>query len=106
MKNLIGLTLALALVLSVAPVMAEDSFEGMESLNNAAMALPDPELAKVEGGQIVEICVVCANAAVVTQTNAAIPVQIVGVGVGDTQITSQTNTAIVTQDIHSGAGAL
>ena len=106
MKNLIGLTLALALVLSVAPVMAEDSFEGMESLNNATMALPDSELAKVEGGQIVEVCVVCLNAAVVTQTNLAIPVQVVVLGVGVTQATNQTNTSILTQDINSGAGAL
>ena len=52
MKNLIGLTLALALVLSVAPVMAGESFPGMESLSSAVAALPDADLAKVEGGQL------------------------------------------------------
>ena len=55
MKNLIGLTLALALVLSVAPVMAGESFPGMESLSSAVAALPDADLAKVEGGQLLGV---------------------------------------------------
>ncbi len=108
MKSLIGLTLALALVVSVAPVMAEDSFEGMESLNSAVVALPDAELAKVEGGQnIFEFCVVCVNAATVTQANAALQTQaVIGlVGTTGVQIAQQSNTATVTQDINSGTGA-
>ena len=108
MKSLIGLTLALALVVSVAPVMAEDSFEGMESLNSAVVALPDAELAKVEGGQnIFEFCVGCVNVATVTQLNAAVQTQVVLglLGATGVQIAQQDNTAVVTQDINSGAGA-
>jgi hypothetical protein len=69
MKNLIGLTLALALVLSVAPVMAGESFEGMESLSSAVAALPDADLAKVEGqgADVVQVCVDCTNVAEVEQ---------------------------------------
>jgi hypothetical protein len=69
MKSMIGLTLALALVLSVAPVMAAESFEGMESLNSPVAALPDADLAKVEGqgSDVVQICVDCTNVAEVEQ---------------------------------------
>ena len=69
MKNLIGLTLALALVLSVAPVMAGESFEGMESLSSAVAALPDADLAKVEGQghDVIQVCVDCTNVAEVEQ---------------------------------------
>ena len=107
MKSLIGLTLALALVVSVAPVMAEDSFQGMESLNSAVVALPDAELAKVEGGQnLLEFCVVCVNAATVTQANVALQTQaVIGLVATGVQIADQSNTAVVTQDINSGAGA-
>ena len=86
MKNLIGLTLALALVLSVAPVMAAESFEGMESLSSAVAALPDADLATVEGGQV---------------------------GVGDINIAVDINVAVINQivallqnivDIGGGAG--
>ena len=69
MKNVIGLTLALALVLSVAPVMAGESFEGMESLSSAVAALPDADLAKVEGqgADVIQVCVDCTNVAKVDQ---------------------------------------
>ena len=69
MKNLIGLTLALALVLSVAPVMAGESFEGMDSLSSAVAALPDADLAKVEGqgAEAIQVCVDCTNVAEVEQ---------------------------------------
>ena len=69
MKNVIGLSLALALILSVAPVMAAESFEAMESLSSAVAALPDADLAKVEGqgADVVQACVDCTNVAKVEQ---------------------------------------
>ena len=69
MKNVIGLTLALALVLSVAPVMAGESFEAMESLSSAVAALPDADLARVEGqgAEVIQVCVDCTNVAEVEQ---------------------------------------
>ena len=69
MKNLVGLTLALALVLSVAPVMAGESFEGMDSLSSAVAALPDADLAKIEGqgAEVLQVCIDCTNVAEVEQ---------------------------------------
>ena len=104
MKNLIGLTLALALVLSVAPVMAEDSFEGMESLNSAVAALPDSELAQVEGGQTtVEFCLICVPIATVTQVNLAVTTAVAaGIGNVAAAVTSQENSAAINQPVNSG----
>ena len=66
----IGITLALALF-SVVPVMAEESFKGMQSLSTTVEALSDAELAKVEGGQI-EINLTQINAARQTANATAI----------------------------------
>ena len=65
----IGITLALALV-SVLPVMAEESFKGMQSLSTTVEALSDAELAKVQGGQI-EINLTQINAARQTANSTA-----------------------------------
>ena len=66
----IGITLALALV-SALPVMAEESFKGMQSLSTTVEALSDAELAKVEGGQI-EINLTQINALGQTANSTAI----------------------------------
>ena len=49
--------------------MAGESFEGMESLSSAVAALPDADLAKVEGqgADVIQVCVDCTNVAKVDQ---------------------------------------
>ncbi len=102
MKNLIGLTLALALVVSVAPVMAEDSFVGMESLNSAAVALPDPELAKVEGQGVADNVVgdIGINVATITQLNLVVQLIVDALGSNpgaNVQVSGLSNAGAATQ---------
>ncbi len=86
MKSLIGLTLALALVLSVAPVMAAESFEGMENLSSAVVALPDADLANVQGQGLVGDINVEINVAITTQLNNLFQI---AVNLGDEAIIAQ-----------------
>jgi hypothetical protein len=79
MTRLISAVMAVALLVSVAPVLAGDSFYALSRLPADLTPLDDAQLATVEGGQV-DVCVVCLNIAVVT------PVQVivqVGVVIGD-----------------------
>ncbi len=77
--NTIGITFALAFVFSVVPVMAEESFKGMQSLSSTLEALSDAELAKVEGGQV-EINLTQINANRMTANATAISAALAGDG--------------------------
>ena len=108
----IGITLALALVLSVAPVMAEESFKGMQSLSTTVEALSDAELAKVEGGQI-EINLTQINALKQTANSTAISAALAGEGGTATsddanalslhEAPTLTNTATITATVTPAA---
>jgi len=71
MKKVLGIGTALALLLSVAPVMADDNgtFHALSQITvqtNAAMS--DDQLAAVEGQNV---CVACFNLAIPAQANTA-----------------------------------
>ena len=51
MKRLIGTVMAVALLVSVAPVVAGDSFHALSRLPAGLSPLDDAQLAAVEGGQ-------------------------------------------------------
>ena len=51
MKRLIGAVMAVALLVSVAPVLAGDSFQALSRLPAGLTPLDDAQLAAVEGGQ-------------------------------------------------------
>jgi hypothetical protein len=69
MTRLIGAVMAVALLVSVAPVLAGDSFQALSRLPAGLTPLDDAQLAAVEGGQV-DVCVVCLNIAVV------VPIQV------------------------------
>ena len=87
----IGITFALALF-SVAPVMAEQSFKGMQNLSSTLEVLSDAELAKVEGGQI-DINVTQINAARQTANATALSFARAGDG-GDATSGAATATSL------------
>jgi len=122
MKKFTSIAIAFLLALSVVPAMAADqagsdrepvtfqaldktplAFQAFSKLpameREAITPLTDTELAAIEGS--VDICIVCLNVAVITQTNIntgdAIGVGVGGVGVG---AISQSNSAKVNQDIN------
>ena len=51
MTRLIGTVMAVALLVSVAPALAEDSFQALSRLPAGLSPLDDAQLAVVEGGQ-------------------------------------------------------
>jgi hypothetical protein len=94
MKKYLGLALVVALVVSVVPALAGESFHALSRLpagEQAALTpLPDAQLASIEGtGDDVEVCIVCLNIAVVTQVNVAVGKYI-----------DQVNAAVVVQEIN------
>jgi hypothetical protein len=70
MKRLIGAVMAVALLVSVAPVVAGDSFQALSRLPAGLTQLDDAQLAAVEGG--FDFCFDCTNVANVYQTNSAL----------------------------------
>jgi hypothetical protein len=80
MKRLIGAVMAVALLVSVAPVVAGDSFQALSRLPAGLTPLDDAQLAAVEGGQV-DVCIVCLNIAVVTPIEVGVNIA-VGVGLG------------------------
>ena len=76
----IGITFALAFIFSVVPVMAEESFKGMQNLSITLEALSDAELAKVEGGQELTINLTHINANRMTANATAISAAVAGDG--------------------------
>jgi hypothetical protein len=72
MKRLIGAVMAVALLVSVAPVLASDSFHALSRLPATAQAsltpMDEAQLAAIEGGQITQSN---ASTVMVTQTNTA-----------------------------------
>jgi hypothetical protein len=70
MKRLIGAVMAVALLVSVAPVLAGDSFHALSRLPAGLSPLDDAQLATVEGGYGVDFCVDCTNVAEIEQWQA------------------------------------
>jgi hypothetical protein len=78
MKRLIGAVMAVALLVSVAPVLAGDSFHALSRLPAGLSPLDDAQLATVEGGQDeVDVCVVCLNIAVVVPIQVSVNIAVV-----------------------------
>ena len=125
MKTFTSMVMAFFLVLAVVPAMAADqagsdrepvtapaldqaplTFQALSKLpateREALTPLTDTELAVIEGS--FDVCVVCLNIAIVTQTNIAIPVGVgVGVfgsGIGVGAVGQQVNGAGVEQSIN------
>jgi hypothetical protein len=93
MKRLIGAMMAVALLVSVAPVVAGDSFQALSRLPAGLTPLDDAQLAAVEGGQV-DVCVVCLNIAVITPINVGVNVAVaVGLG-GEVEIAQSGNQSI------------
>ena len=67
MKRLLGAAMVVTLILSVAPVLAGDTFHALSRLP-AAEPLDEAQLATVEGGYG-DNCLLCANAAFISQLN-------------------------------------
>jgi hypothetical protein len=72
MKRLIGAVMAVALLVSVAPVVAGDSFHALGRLPAGLTPLDDAQLAAVEGGRGLDFCVDCTNVADIKQAQAAL----------------------------------
>jgi hypothetical protein len=106
MRKYLGLAMVFALVVSVGPALAGESFHALSQLpaveQTALTPLPDAQLAIIEGtdkdghkkskkhsSDDVEVCIACFNIATVTQVNVA---------VGD--YIDQLNAASVDQEIN------
>ena len=76
MKRLIGVVMAVALLVSVAPVVAGDSFQALSRLPAGLTPLDDAQLAAVEGGQV-DVCFVCVNLANVVQIPIGVNIAVV-----------------------------
>ena len=77
MRKYLGIAAVCALVVSVVPALAGESFHALSRLpagEQAALTpLPDAQLATIEGtGGEVEVCVVCLNIATVHVTTVAV----------------------------------
>jgi len=103
MKRLIGAVMAVALLVSVAPVLAGDSFQALSRLPAGLSQLDDAQLAAVEGGQV-DVCVDCTNVSVIKQENDAVNYSGLAVVIGKDaefeQEIRQSNVAIVYQEIN------
>jgi hypothetical protein len=108
MKRLIGAVMAVALLVSVAPVVAEDSFQALSRLPAGLTPMDDAQLAAVEGGYGFEYCFDCTNVANIYQSNwaqnyfAGTIVSVAGddVRVNVDQDIDQSNEAEVRQEIN------
>ena len=103
MRKLILVGLALALALSVAPAMAADdgppsgtqpaAFQALSKLPTlekvAPIPMTDEQLAAIEGGLDINVCIICLNIAVVTQVNTCTTCAAAG-GVAIVQLNSTT----------------
>jgi hypothetical protein len=86
--------MAVALLVSVAPVVAGDSFQALSRLPAGLSPLDDAQLAAVEGGQdAVEVCVVCLNIAVVTPIQVGVNIAVVVFG-GEVEIEQEVDQSI------------
>jgi hypothetical protein len=92
MKRLIGAVMAVALLVSVAPVLAGDSFQALSRLPAGLTPLDDAQLATVEGGQV-DVCVVCLNIAVVTPIQVGVNIAVVGLS-GKVEIEQSVDQSI------------
>ncbi len=72
MTRLIGAMMAVTLLVSVAPVLAGDSFHALSRLPAGLSPLDDAQLATVEGGYGVDFCVDCTNVADVKVSQEAV----------------------------------
>src|SRR5262245_41750734 len=124
MKTFTRIAIACLLALSVVPAMAADQTNSlMESTTSQAVdkapatfhvystlsaterealtPLTEPELAAIEGSFLDNICVVCLNIAIVTQTNAAAQEALGGLYFGDAENSArQSNYSRIRQDIN------
>ena len=126
MKTFMSMVMAFFLVLAVVPAMAADqagsdrepvtsqvldqaplTFQALSKLpateREALTPLTDTELAVIEGSRV-DVCILCLNAAIVDQTNAALAVGlgigVLGHGTGVGAVGQQTNAAAVGQSIN------
>jgi hypothetical protein len=67
MTRLIGAVMAVALLVSVAPVLAGDSFQALSRLPAGLTPLDDAQLAAVEGGYGFDFCYDCTNVSEIKQ---------------------------------------
>jgi len=122
MKKFTSIAIAFLLALSVVPAMAADqtdsnwepttsqavdkvpatfqAFSNLSATEREALApLTDKELAAIEGSFLDDICVVCLNIAIVTQTNAS--VQNAASVFGDAENSArQSNYSRISQEIN------
>ena len=92
MRKYIGLAVVFALVVSVVPALAGESFHALSQLpaQAALTPLPDAQLATIEGtGEDVDVCIACFNISTVTQTNVAV----------HSKDVTQVNAAVVDQQV-------
>jgi hypothetical protein len=85
MKRLIGAVMAVALLVSVAPVVAGDSFQALSRLPAGLSPLDDAQLAAVEGGWGYDFCVDCTNVAEIKQFQFAVNDNSNFVSIGDVE---------------------
>ena len=101
MKRLIGAVMAVALLVSVAPVLAGDSFQALSRLPAGLTPLDDAQLAAVEGGYGFDFCVDCTNVAEIKQYQSAVNYNSSFVTVGDVeQEIEQEQEAEIEQSIN------
>jgi hypothetical protein len=92
MTRLIGTVMAVALLVSVAPAVAGDSFQALSRLPAGLTPLDDAQLAAVEGGQV-DVCIVCVNLAVVPQINVGVNIGVV-LALGDVELDQSVDQSI------------
>jgi hypothetical protein len=101
MKRLIGAVMAVALLVSVAPVVAGDSFQALSRLPAGLSPLDDAQLAAVEGGYGFDFCYDCTNVAEIKQYQSAVNINSNFVSIGDVeQEIEQEQEAEVEQSIN------
>ena len=101
MTRLIGTVMAVALLVSVAPALAGDSFQALSRLPAGLTPLDDAQLATVEGGRGFDFCVDCTNVAEIKQYQSAVNINSNFVSIGDVeQEIEQEQEAEVEQSIN------
>ena len=100
MKRWISAMMVVALLVSVAPVLAGDAFHALGRLPAALTPLDDAQLASVQGGNV-DVCVDCYNFAYVDvyQSIKIKDSTVSEAGGGDLNIT-QSSTVTVNQEIN------
>jgi hypothetical protein len=99
MKRLIGAVMAVALLVSVAPVVAGDSFQALSRLPAGLTPLDDAQLAAVEGGYGFDFCYDCTNVAEIEQFQYAVNSNLVSFGEVEQEI-EQEQEAEIEQSIN------